>query len=283
MLDNLPPLREVLERHDLMPKKALGQNFILDSNVTAKIARSAGDLFQFNVIEIGPGPGGLTRALLLAGAKSVIAVEKDERCKAALAELIDAADGRLQLMEADALTVKLEDIAPAPRALVANLPYNVATPLLINWLEEIAENPSVVSRLSLMFQKEVAERIAASPNSKAYGRLAVMTQWLCTVRHGFDLAPEIFFPPPKITSSVIHLEPRAQKLADVPFAVMERVVEKAFNQRRKMLRQALKGLDVTAETLLAEAGIEPTLRAEQLSVAQFGELALAYQRCKGKA
>lgn len=271
-LHDMPPLREVMQRHDLMPKKALGQNFLLDGNITAKIARAAGNLHDAHVIEIGPGPGGLTRAVLLAGAKQVVAVEKDARCIEALAELAEAADGRLQVVEADALTVDLTTLAPAPRHIVANLPYNVATPLLIGWLEQLAANRHAFASMTLMFQKEVADRIVAAPGSKAYGRLSVMAQWQCQVLHRFDLPPHVFTPPPKVTSSVLHFVPHAQPVVNVPWQAMEKVVEKAFGQRRKMLRSALKGMMPDTEYWLEQAGIDPTERAEQLTIAQFGAL-----------
>lgn len=270
----LPPLRAVMERYGLSPKKSLGQNFILDSNITAKIARAAGDLTDKHVIEIGPGPGGLTRTLLQAGALQVVAVEKDSRCRAALAEL-EAAYANLSVVEADALTIDVRQLVPAPRVIVANLPYNIATPLLIGWLEQVRTDPAAITSMTLMFQKEVAERIAAPVGGKAYGRLAVMAQWLCHAQPLFDLPPQIFTPPPKVTSTVLQLKPRENPQADVSWRAMERVVQKAFGQRRKMLRAALKGLPVPAETLLEKAGIEPTLRAEQLSVVQFGALAKA--------
>lgn len=273
LLDSLPSIREVMERHDLMPKKALGQNFLLDGNITAKIARSAGELAHTHVIEIGPGPGGLTRALLQAGARQVVAVEKDHRCMAALAELAEAAEGRLHVVGADALSARLDSLAPAPRMVVANLPYNVATPLLIGWLEQLAASRDAFTGLTLMFQKEVADRILARPGSKAYGRLSVMAQWQCVVSHRFDLPPQVFTPPPKVTSSVVHLVPHGTPEPEVPWRAMERVVEKAFGQRRKMLRSALKGLHPDVEAWLRQAGIDPTERAERLTVAQFGALA----------
>jgi 16S rRNA (adenine1518-N6/adenine1519-N6)-dimethyltransferase len=274
-LHDLPPLRDVMQRHDLMPKKALGQNFLLDGNITAKIARAAGALENAHVIEIGPGPGGLTRAALLSGAKQVVAVEKDSRCMAALAELADMADHRLQVMEADALTVDITSLAPEPRKILANLPYNVATPLLIGWLEQLATNRRAFASMTLMFQKEVADRVVATPGSKAYGRLSVMAQWQCRVQRRFDLPPHVFTPPPKVTSTVLHFEPLEQPLVDVPWKVMEKVVEKAFGQRRKMLRSALKGMVDDTEAWLTHAGIVPTERAENLTVEQFGALAKA--------
>lgn len=271
--DALPPIREVMERHDLMPKKALGQNFLLDGNITAKIARSAGNLHEINVIEVGPGPGGLTRALLQAGAKQLVAIEKDRRCMAALAELAEIAEDRLTVVEADALTVDVTTLAPAPRAIVANLPYNVATPLLIGWLEQVSKQRDALSAMTLMFQKEVADRILAAPGSKTYGRLSVMAQWQFVVSHRFDLPPHVFTPPPKVTSSVVHFVPRSVPLVDVPWGVMEKLVEKAFGQRRKMLRSALKGMHPDVEGWLLAAGVEPTERAERLTVEQFGALA----------
>ncbi|MCH2547610.1 MAG: 16S rRNA (adenine(1518)-N(6)/adenine(1519)-N(6))-dimethyltransferase RsmA [Alphaproteobacteria bacterium] len=273
-MHSLPSLRDTMQRHDLLPKKALGQNFILDSNITDKIARAAGALESLHVIEVGPGPGGLTRAALNAGAMQVVAIEKDRRCMAALAELADAAQGRLRVVEADALTVDITTLAPEPRIILANLPYNVATPLLISWLEQISRNRNAVQGMTLMFQKEVAERIFASPGCKAYGRLSVMTQWLCTVQHRFDLPPHVFTPPPKVTSTVLHFTP-ITPVVDVPWRQMEKVVAKAFGQRRKMLRSALKGMSDDVEAWLERAGIDPTERAEQLSIKQFGALAAA--------
>lgn len=280
-LSDLPPLRETMQRYGLEPKKSLGQNFLLDGNITDKVARAAGNLSQIHVIEVGPGPGGLTRSLLRAGAKTVIAVEKDSRCIAALAEIADIVGQRLRVVEADALTINPADLTPAPRAIVANLPYNIATPLLIRWLELIAADAKSFSGLTLMFQKEVAARITVGPGTKEYGRLSVMTQWLCRAEHVFDLPPSVFTPPPKVTSSVIHIVPRETPLVDVPWKVMERVVEKAFNQRRKMLRSALKGLVEKPESLLDAAGIDPTLRAEQLSVQSLGLLAQKFLEYRG--
>lgn len=261
-MTQLPPLREVIARHGLAPRKLLGQHFLLDLNLTAKIARAAGELRGACVLEVGPGPGGLTRALLDAGAAEVIAVEKDARAIAALAELETAYPGRLRLVEADAL---LYD-EPEGVTVVANLPYNVSTALLVKWLARIRRFRS----LTLMFQKEVADRIAASPGGKDYGRLSVMTQWLCEARALFDVPPRAFWPPPKVTSTVVRLDPRPAPVP-APFAAMERVVGAAFGQRRKMLRQSLKGLG--GEALLARAGVSPTARAEQLGIAEFAALA----------
>lgn len=264
-----------MNRYDLLPKKALGQNFLLDGNITDKIARSAGDLTSKHVVEIGPGPGGLTRSLLKAGVKQLVAIEKDSRCVAALAELQQAVGNMLTIVEADALQADVTAFAPAPRVIVANLPYNVATPLLIGWLEQIARDRNSISSMTLMFQKEVAERITGKPGSKAYGRLSVMAQWQCKVEWRFDLPPSVFTPPPKIHSSVVHFTPHAKPLAGVSWQAMERVVEKSFNQRRKMLRSALKGLVPDTESWLLSAGIDPQARAEELSVEQFGKMAAA--------
>ena len=267
---DLQPLRDVIRRFELSPRRALGQHFLLDPNLTARIARSAGDLKGANVIEIGPGPGGLTRALLAAGAR-VTAVEKDSRCVAALGELERAYPGKLRVVEADALETDLTALVSAPRRIVANLPYNVAAPLLIGWLKQIREDRNAFARLTLMFQKEVAERLFIPPGSKLYGRLSVMTQWLCDGFREFDVSPKAFVPPPKVTSAVVTLIPRSGPLGGkvVAWSAMERVVAAAFGQRRKMLRQSLKriGLDPGA------CGIEGTRRAETLSVEEFVALA----------
>jgi 16S rRNA (adenine1518-N6/adenine1519-N6)-dimethyltransferase len=268
----LPPLREVIRRHDLAARKSLGQNFLLDLNLTARIARAAAPLEHAHVIEIGPGPGGLTRALLLAGARHVIAVERDPRCVAALGELVAAFPGRLSIVEGDALALDAVALAPPPRKIVANLPYNIATPLLLGWLRVAEEFES----LTLMFQKEVALRLAAAPRSRDYGRLSVMAQWRAEVRRLFDIPPRAFVPPPKVTSSVVQLIPRAAPLAPCRFEALERVLAAGFGQRRKMLRQSLKPLGLDVEALLAAAVAEPTARAEELSVTQFCALARAY-------
>lgn len=267
----LPPLREVIRRFELSARKSLGQNFLLDLNLTARIARAAAPLDDANVIEIGPGPGGLTRALLLAGARQVVAVERDPRSVAALAELAAAFPGRLTIVEGDALAIDAASLAPAPRKIVANLPYNIATPLLLGWLR----TAEAFESMTLMFQKEVALRLAAAPRSKEYGRLSVMAQWRCAVRRLFDIPPRAFVPPPKVTSSVVQLVPRAAPLAPCGADELERVLAAGFGQRRKMLRQSLKPLGLDAEALLAAAGIAPTARAEELSVAEFCGLARA--------
>ena len=269
--DQLPPLREVIARHGLMAKKSLGQNFILDLNVTRRIARAAGPFDDFDVIEVGPGPGGLTRALLETGARRVIAIERDRRALAALQELATAHPGRLELVEGDALELDPAALTDAPRKIVANLPYNIATALLLRWLDKIGAYDS----LTLMFQREVAERLVAVPRSPAYGRLSVIVQWLAEPKILFDLPPRAFVPPPKVRSSVVSLVSRAMPLAPANKATLERVTAAAFGQRRKMLRASLKSLGVPVEPLLAAAGVMPTMRAEELSVSQFCALARA--------
>jgi 16S rRNA (adenine1518-N6/adenine1519-N6)-dimethyltransferase len=270
--DPLPPLGDVVSRFGLMAKKSLGQNFLLDLNLTAKIARAAGDLAGKNVIEIGPGPGGLTRALLDTGARCVYAVERDDRCILALQELIQAASGRLILTAADALKTDAASLCPAPRVIVANLPYNIATPLLIGWLRQITD----FDGLTLMFQREVADRLTAKPRSKAYGRLSVIAQWVAAVEKKFDIPPSAFTPQPKVTSTVVHFSPRRERKDAVDFSVMEKVTASAFGQRRKMLRQSLKTLGVDVEKLLAAARIAPTARAEEIDIDGFVRLAEAF-------
>ena len=273
-IDDLPPLREVIKRHGLTPKKSLGQNFLLDLNLTARIARAAGPLDGATVIEIGPGPGGLTRALLAQGAKRVIAVERDQRAIAALEEIAARYPARLTIVAGDALTFDARAHLDGARAqVVANLPYNIATPLLIGWLT--AEPwPPWYDSLTLMFQREVAERIVAAPASKNYGRLAVLANWRCETKLMFDVAPTAFVPQPKVTSAVVRLVPRAAPL-NCDARALQRVTEAAFGQRRKMLRQSLKSLGGDAGARLAAAGIEPTARAEEISVEGFVKLARA--------
>ncbi|ESY77096.1 16S rRNA methyltransferase [Mesorhizobium sp. LNHC221B00] len=268
-IDGLPPLRDVIERHELQAKKALGQNFLLDLNLTSKIARAAGDLTNTTIIEVGPGPGGLTRALLFNGARRVIAIERDERCLAALAEISEHYPGRLEIIAGDALKTDFAALAAGgPTKIVANLPYNIGTELLIRWLT-VTDWPPFYASMTLMFQREVAQRIVAAPGSDAYGRLGVLAGWRTQARIAFDVPPQAFTPPPKVTSSVVHLEPRATPLpADVK--KLGRVTEAAFGQRRKMLRQSVKSLG--GETLLERAGIDPTRRAETLSVEEFVRL-----------
>jgi 16S rRNA (adenine1518-N6/adenine1519-N6)-dimethyltransferase len=268
---DLPPLREIIRRHALQARRALGQNFLLDLNLTGRIARAAAPLARAHIVEIGPGPGGLTRALLREGARHVVAVERDSRCVAALAELAQAYSGRLTIVEGDALAVDPARLAPAPRKIVANLPYNIATPLLLRWLSDV----SAYESLTLMFQKEVAERLVAHPRSKAYGRLAVMTQWAAEPRALFDIPPRAFVPEPKVTATVVRLVPRAHPLAPCRREDLERVVAAAFGQRRKMLRQSLKSLGIATAALLAAAQVVPTARAEELSVEEFCALGRA--------
>lgn len=270
-IDALPPLREVIARHGLRAQKRLGQNFLLDLNLTARIARVAGDLSGCDVLEIGPGPGGLTRGLLAEGARRVLAIEKDPRCLPALAEIAEAHPGRLQVIEGDALAIDpLAHLSP-PIRVVANLPYNVGTELLVRWLTPPAWPPFWTS-LTLMFQREVAERIVAQPATGSYGRLGVLAGWRCEARIAFDVPPQAFTPPPKVTSSVVHLVPRESPLpADV--VKLGRVTEAAFGQRRKMLRQSLKSLG--GDRVLAATGIDGTRRAETLSVEEFVRLANA--------
>ena len=272
--DGLPPLRDVIARHDLAAKKSLGQNFLLDLNLTGRIARAAGDLTQCTIIEIGPGPGGLTRALLANGAKKVIAVERDERCLPALAEIAAHYPDRLQVISGDAMTVSLAEFLPPdePCRIVANLPYNIGTALLIGWLETMPWPPFFES-LTLMFQREVAERIVATPEQqKDYGRLAVISNWRCETKILFDVSPSAFTPPPKVTSSVVELVPRPHP-EPCSMHTLSRVTAAAFGQRRKMLRQSLKALGTDPQALLAAVGIEPTLRAETVPVEGFVALA----------
>jgi 16S rRNA (adenine1518-N6/adenine1519-N6)-dimethyltransferase len=267
----LPPLREVIARYGIGARKSLGQNFILDLNLTRRIARAAGPLDDGTTIEIGPGPGGLTRALLDEGAARVIAIERDPRCLAALGELAEHYPGRLAIVAGDALEIDPATLAEKPRRIVANLPYNIATALLLRWLDRIGEYES----LTLMFQREVAERLVAAPRTSAYGRLSILVQWLCEARILFDIPPRAFTPAPKVTSSVVRLVPRPMPLAPADKAVLERVTAAAFGQRRKMLRASLKSLGVPVEPLLAAAGIAGTARAEELSVTEFCALASA--------
>lgn len=278
--DGLPPLREVIRVHDLAPKKSLGQNFLLDLNLTRKIARAAGPLAGRTVVEVGPGPGGLTRALLLEGAQRVIAVERDDRAVAALGEVQRRYPGRLDVIGEDALAIdwpaELQRRAVAERVVIAaNLPYNIATLLLVGWLETEPWPPWFASML-LMFQKEVAERIVAAPGSKAYGRLAVISQWRCSTRLVMHLPPQAFTPPPKVTSAIVELLPRDAPLPACSVKTLGRVTAAAFGQRRKMLRQSLKTLLPMPEVLLARVGIDPEQRAERLTVAEFASLAAAF-------
>ena len=272
--DGLPPLREVIRRHALIAKKSLGQNFLLDLNLAARIARAAGELAGVTVLEIGSGPGGLTRALLALGAARVIAVERDARAIAALQEIADYNPGRLEIIAADALMFdQRSHIAHGPARIVANLPYNIATALLVSWLT-LEPWPPWYEVAVLMFQREVAERIVAAPGSKSYGRLSVLVQWRCEARILFDVNPSAFVPPPKVTSSLVRLVPRAQPLP-CDRKLLESVTQAAFGQRRKMLRQSLRSLNVDVPALLATAGLSPTARAEDIPVAGFAALAQA--------
>ena len=278
--DGLPPLRDVIRQHELAAKKSLGQNFILDLNLTRRIARAGGAIDGRTVVEVGPGPGGLTRALLMEGAGRVIAVERDSRCLPALAEVAARYPGRLAVHEGDALEADWQALIANPREkaiVAANLPYGAATTLLIGWLET-EPWPPWWDRMVLMFQKEVAERIAAEPGSKAYGRLSVISQWRADVRIALTLPPEAFTPPPKISSAVVVFTPRAALQPACSVKALGRVTAAAFGQRRKMLRVSLKTLVQDPDALLEAAGIAPELRAERLTVREFAKLALVYER-----
>jgi 16S rRNA (adenine1518-N6/adenine1519-N6)-dimethyltransferase len=278
-IDDLPPLREVIERHGLAALKSLGQNFLLDLNLTARIARTAGDLTGRTVVEIGPGPGGLTRAILAAGAARVYAVERDRRAIAALGEIADRYPGRLEVIEGDALEIDTAALGDEPPVIMANLPYNIATPLLIGWLSPPSWPPRWTSMV-LMFQKEVAARIAAAPGDDAYGRLGVLAGWRSEATEMFDISPKAFVPPPKVTSTVVHFAPRP---APYPCALadLEAVTAAAFGQRRKMLRQSLKTLGADPIALCAAAGLDPTARAETVPVKGFVDIANAWKASVG--
>lgn len=271
-IDGLPPLREVIQTHDLVAKKQLGQNFLLDLNLTSRIARAAGDLSGSDILEVGPGPGGLTRGLLAEGARRVLAVEKDPRCMPALAEIAAHYPGRLEVENGDALQVDVKSRLNAPVRIVANLPYNVGTELLIGWLTP-PEWPPFWTSLTLMFQKEVAERIVAKVGSNHYGRLAILAQWRSDARIVLTLPPEAFSPAPKVHSAVVHLTALPAPRFPADAKMLERVVGMAFNQRRKMLRSALKGMSPDIEERLRNAGIEPTKRAEEIPLEGFCALA----------
>jgi len=271
-IDPLPPLREVIASHGLSARKALGQNFLLDLNLTAKIARQAGDLTGCDVLEVGPGPGGLTRGLLSEGARRVVAIEKDARCLPVLDEIAAIYPGRLEVLNEDALAVDWRAHLTPPIKVVANLPYNVGTELLVRWLTPPTWPPAWDS-LTLMFQREVADRIVAQPGSKAYGRLAVLAQWRAEARIVMSLQPEAFTPPPKVRSAVVHLRALPAPRFEADAAVLSRVVAKAFGQRRKMLRAALKGLTPDIEDRIVAAGLKPTDRAEQVPIEGFCALA----------
>jgi len=272
--DGLPPLREVIAAHGLSARKALGQNFLLDLNLTGKIARAAGDLAGSDVLEVGPGPGGLTRALLAGGARRVVAVERDRRCLPALAEIAARWPGRLEVIEGDALDVDAASLLTAPVRVVANLPYNIGTELLARWLTP-PEWPPFWQSLTLMFQKEVAERIVAAPGSRAYGRLAILAQWRARPRIVLELPARAFTPPPKVASAVVQIERLEAPRFPADAATLSRVVALAFGQRRKMLRASLRPLGPDLDAMLAEAGIDPTERAERVPLEGFCALARA--------
>jgi len=266
---SLPPLRDIIKDFDLGARKSLGQHFIFDTNLCGRIARAAGSLEGANVIEIGPGPGGLTRAILAEGAAHVWAIEKDHRCIEALGYLVEAYPGRLDVVEGDALKIDPAAAAPTPRMIISNLPYNISTPLLIKWLKQIDD----IELMVIMLQKEVADRLAAKPGSKLYGRLSVITQWLTEVSTAFGVDRRAFTPPPKVTSSVVVLKPRPEPLAPARWEYLEKVTAAAFGQRRKMLRSALKPLNID----LVSLSIDPTRRAEELSVEEFCKIARALE------
>ena len=275
-IDPLPPLREVIARHDLRARKALGQNFLLDLNLTARIARIAAPLDSADILEVGPGPGGLTRALLAEGARHVLAVEKDPRCLPALAEIAAAWPGKLDVIAGDALALDPAKSMTPPIKIVANLPYNVGTELLVRWLTPPSWPPFWQS-LTLMFQREVAERIVAKPGSAAYGRLAILSQWRTEARIALTLPPEAFTPPPKVSSAVVHLTALPAPRFPASPEWLQRVTACAFNQRRKMLRASLRSLDSAVEARLERLGIDPTARAETLTLEQFCTLARDFE------
>ena len=267
-MEKLPPLKDVISKHKLSAKKSLGQNFLLDLNLTSKIARYAGNLEQSDVLEIGPGPGGLTRSLLNEGARKVVAIEKDTRCIAALEEVQTRFTGKLKIVEGDALSTEVRQYLTHPVQIIANLPYNIGTELLVRWLNSTTW-PSFWQSMTLMFQKEVANRIVASPGSKAYGRLSVMAQWRCNTKIAFNIPATAFTPPPKVESSIVHFEALKEPRFPAEVNKLEFVVSKAFNQRRKMLRGALKGHFKNVEEGLLAIGVVPTKRAENVTIQEF--------------
>ena len=267
-MEKLPPLKDVISKHKLSAKKSLGQNFLLDLNLTSKIARYAGNLEQSDVLEIGPGPGGLTRSLLNEGARKVVAIEKDTRCIAALEEVQTQFAGKLKIVQGDALSTEVRQYLTHPVQIIANLPYNVGTELLVRWLNSTTW-PSFWQSMTLMFQKEVANRIVASPGSKAYGRLSVMAQWRCNTKIAFNIPATAFTPPPKVESSIVHFEALKEPRFPAEVNKLEFVVSKAFNQRRKMLRGALKGHFKNVEEGLLAIGVVPTKRAENVTIQEF--------------
>lgn len=272
----LPTIRQVIDQHGLATKKSLGQHFLTDTNLLAKVVRAAGKLDGMHVVEVGPGPGGLTRAILDSSAAQVTAIEKDTRCMEALAPLGDHYPGRFTLMQADALKIALANMGTAPRAVIANLPYNVGTQLVVNWLQEVAQHgPHVLEHFTVMLQKEVAERMVAQPGDDAYGRLSVLLYQFCDATIMFDVPPGAFSPPPKVMSSVLHAKLLPHPREDVPLKLLEQMVASAFNNRRKMLRQSLKAAYPDAVALCERAGIDPTLRAENCTLKMFADLVRA--------
>ncbi|QMU59779.1 MAG: 16S rRNA (adenine(1518)-N(6)/adenine(1519)-N(6))-dimethyltransferase RsmA [Boseongicola sp.] len=271
-IDDLPPLRDVIAKHGLSARKSLGQNFLLDLNLTAKIARVGGDLSASDILEIGPGPGGLTRGLLAEGARRVLAVEKDERCLPALQQIADAYPDRLTVISADALDLDISGMLVPPIKIAANLPYNVGTELLTRWLDP-PEWPPFWESMTLMFQKEVAQRIVARPGSKTYGRLSILASWRSDARIAMELPPAAFSPPPKVHSAVVHLKSLPEPRFPADGKTLLRLVAQAFNQRRKMMRASLKGAAPDIEDRLIAAGIKPTDRAENVELEQFCTLA----------
>ena len=267
-MEKLPPLKDVISKHQLRAKKSLGQNFLLDLNLTSKIARYAGNLDQFDILEIGPGPGGLTRSLLNEGARKVVAIEKDSRCIEALEEIQATFPGRLKLLQGDALSTNASEHLADQVRIIANLPYNIGTELLVRWLTSKTW-PSFWQSMTLMFQKEVANRIVASPGSKAYGRLSVMSQWRCDTKIAFNVPASAFTPPPKVESTLVHFESLKEPKFPAEIEILEFVVSKAFNQRRKMLRGALKGYFQNVEEGLLSIGVLPTKRAEDITVQEY--------------
>lgn len=274
-LADLPPLREVIRAYELGAKKSLGQNFLLDLNLTRKIARSAQLTPDMTVIEVGPGPGGLTRALLEQDIRKLVAIERDDRCIRALGDVKAASAVPFEVIADDALNIDVRDIAPSPRAVVANLPYNIATPLLINWIRDSQDYQS----LTLMFQKEVAQRIIAAPKTKAYGRLSVICQWRAACSIAFDVPASAFTPPPKVTSSIVRCVPYHFKAPQPRFETVEKITALAFQQRRKMLRQSLKKLSPNVLDILKQAGLDETTRADAVAVEDYIRLAQVYEAC----
>ena len=278
-METLPPLKDIISKHKLSAKKSLGQNFLFDLNLTSKIARYAGNLEQSDILEIGPGPGGLTRSLLNEGARKVVAIEKDTRCIAALEEIKTLFPGKLEIVQGDALSTDLRQYLTQPVQIIANLPYNIGTELLVRWLNSTTW-PSFWQSMTLMFQKEVANRIVASPGSKAYGRLSVMAQWRCNAKIAFNIPATSFTPSPKVESTVVHFEALKEPRFPAEVNKLEFVVSKAFNQRRKMLRGALKGHFKNVEEGLFAIGVSPTKRAENVTIKEFCAMAQILQRTK---